>query len=236
VFTQTYIVRVYPPVIYGNEMQIRWTHTAPAGTVFQVYVNGHLQAFGEFATARVPVLPGVMQIDIGSVGPGEGATDFSSFLILPDNRVTLTWTGGTFLSPNIAGFHVYMSDASMGTVDYSKLIATVPAYAGGIITDGFGNGTYGGGSYGYASASYTWTSGTVNTGTWSFGIKPVDVYGNEGATMEHTVAIGVPPIEMPAFPDNTRLHYSLLRYGQPGYNLGGFGNPEITLNWLPTVG
>ena len=120
----------------------------------------------------------------------------------------MSWLGGTYQAADIAGFHVYGEPTSSAGIDYSTVVATVPAYVAGIITDGFGYGGYGQGGYGAAAGSYTWTSPPLTSGTWHWAVKPYDSSGNEGPAQITAVSITAPPRAPAPFPDATRLRYA----------------------------
>ena len=226
-FSQATITSVSPPMYSGGQVHLRWTSSSPDGTFFQVYVARHLAWYGQVTRTSIPVPPVVpVRIDIGTVGAGEQFTDFSSSLpSAPANRAALSWLGGTFEAADIAGYHVYGEHTPGGGVVYTSPLATIPAYPGGIITDGWGQGGWGQGGWGQSASSYAWTSDTLTAGTWTFAIKPFDSAGNEGNTTTGTVTIHAPPLPPAPFADRTRLHYS--------YNAT---SKKVTLTWNASPG
>jgi hypothetical protein len=206
------------------DLVISWTSLAPPGTAFQVYINGAL-AWKGFATfCIVPAPLTLAYIVVGAVLPDSYATGFAGSLPLPPGggeHVTLNWLGGTYLDPDIQGFHVYGSDSPGGSVDTTKVLATIPAYPTGVV-DGFGVGGFGQGGFGLAASSYSWTSGPLSSGTWTFEVTSVDAAGNEnkltGSTTTATIA--GPPREPAPFSDGLRLHQT--------YNAA---TKQVTLSW-----
>ncbi len=239
-FSQATITEVFPPTLSGTALRIAWTSSSPDGTWFQVYLDNHLQWFGAATQAEIPYPTEFVHITVGSVGPGQEAVDFSSAMqtILGD-RVHLEWEGGTFEAIDIAGFHVYGSPAAGDDVNYTNILATIPAYPAGIILDGYGLGQYGDGGWGEAASYFNWTSGHLTSGIWTFGVKAFDQVGNESTTVEVSELIEVPPATMPFFPSTT----SCLRYTYyNGEGMGPYGSGEyggihtFVLSWLPTTG
>ena len=111
-FDQSTITEVKPPVWDGSALHLEWTSTAPAGTVFQVYVARALTWHGTARWVAIPMPSSQVRIDIGAVGPGEETTDFSAVLPgAPGDRAHLSWLGGSYLDPSgnddVAGFTVY---------------------------------------------------------------------------------------------------------------------------------
>ena len=211
-FDQSSITEVKPPVWDGSSLHLEWTSTAPAGTVYQVYVCRSLVWHGTSTWVAIPMPASPVRIDIGTVGPGEAATDFSASLpAAPQDRARLSWLGGSYLDPtgndDVAGFRVYGEDLPGSGIDYANPLADINAYPGGILTDGFGLGGYGQGGFGRAASSYSWTSPALQTGNWSFAVVSVDAAGNQSAVALTAVAILAPPRPPAAFPDGSRLSY-----------------------------
>jgi hypothetical protein len=220
-FSQTSITNVNPPVQQGAQLLLSWTSSAPPGTVYQVYLNQQLVWTGVGLACTVPVPTAISRIDIGTVLPADTQTNFQSALTpSPARQATLSWLGGTYLGTDIAGFHVYGEHTPGGGIDYTAILATVPAYVAGIITDGFGYGGFGQGGFGQSAASYSWTSQSLSGGTWNWGIKPFDTAGNEGSAQTIAVTIAAPPLPPAPFPNATRLQYT--------YNTS---TRQLTLNW-----
>ena len=248
-FSQSSITDVAAPVIRNGQVFLSWTSSAPAGTWLQVYLNAELAWFGQRTSVWTPVPSGPVRIDIGAVISGFGldgfgaggfssavgleGTDYSSALpVTPKRRAELSWLGGYFEGIDLAGFHVYGEAKAGGGVNYAKALQTITAYPAGIDTSGFGLGGFGSGGFGQAAGTYDWTSEPLASGTWTFAVKPFDEAGNEGTAVTAAVAIAAPPLEPALYPDGiTRLHYTLLEYGQLPFGFGGFGNVESVLTW-----
>jgi hypothetical protein len=229
-FDQSTIDEVKPPVWDGASLHLEWTSSAPPGTIFQVYLGGRLAWHGTSRWVALPMPPRRVRIDIGSVGPGEGTVDFSSQLpAAPADRALLSWLGGTYLDPtgrdDLAGFRIYGERVPGGGVDFSKPLAELPAYPGGIQTDGFGLGGFGQGGFGRSASAYRWSSPPLGLGTWTFAVVPVLGSGAEGAPALRTVTITAPPRPPAAFPDGTRLR---LVYDPD--------TQVATLSWQPSPG
>lgn len=197
-----------------GDLLVWWTSSAPAGTAFQLYVNRKLAWRGSARFALIPYPVGKAYFDVGTVDPGEEAIDFGSTLPAPPpDRVLLEWTGGTFLDPDIAGFHVYRSPSAGASVSYIASVATIPAYEPGLILDGFGAGGFGAGGFGASASYYSWRSDPLATGVWEFDVRPFDAAGNEGPSPLagiYTAAIVGPP-EPPA-PNAAGLRLRLVSY------------------------
>jgi hypothetical protein len=221
VFSQTNITDVNPPVQNGTQLLLSWVSSAPPGTIYQVYLNQQLVWSGVGVSCSIPLPAAIARIDIGAVGSSESQTSFQADLPAPPARqATLSWLGGTYLAADIAGFHIYGEDTPGGGIDYTTILATVPAYVAGIITDGFGYGGFGQGGFGQSSALYSWTSQPLSAGTWNWGVKPFDTAGNEGPAQTTTVTIAAPPLPPAPFSNMTRLQYTFSQTTQ-----------QVTLNW-----
>jgi hypothetical protein len=234
-FIQSTIIQVFPPIYRGGQLFLSWASSAPAGTWFQVYVNGALAWHGLTTSCWVPSPPGPVHVDIGTVAAGKEQVDYSAanaLPVAPARRAELSWTGGTFEDVDIAGFRVYGEPTSGAGINYTTALADLTAYPQGIATDGFGLGGFGTGGFGQVGGTYAWTSEPLEAGTWSFAVKPFDTAGNLGTAATVVVTIYAPPREPGLYPDGvTRLKYSLLGYGQVGYGSQGFGLPEAVLTW-----
>jgi hypothetical protein len=195
------IVQVYPPRYRGGQVTISWQSSAPAGTWFQLYLDGVLAWAGPTTSVTMPIPSGTVRIDIGSVPAGSEWTSFASALPpAPKRRATLSWSGGRYLGADLVGFHVYGP---------SGLLKTITAYPGSIYTDGFGLGGFGSGGMGSSAGSYLYVSDALSSGTWNFTIKPFDAAGNEGSAQAAAVTLTVPPGTPPAFgTTQTRLQYA----------------------------
>ncbi|QEH38640.1 hypothetical protein OJF2_72460 [Aquisphaera giovannonii] len=225
-FDQSSITDVRPPVWDGSALHLEWSSTAPDGTYFQVYVGRVLSWYGTSRWVAVPMPTSRVRIDIGAVGPGEQATDFGAMLATaPADRAYLSWLGGSYLDPSgdddIAGFRIYGEIAPGVGIDYTDALDEIPAYPGGILTDGFGLGGFGLGGFGRAASSYEWTSQSLRSGTWSFAVVSFDAAGNCGTPAITSATIQSPPRPPAAFPDGTRLKASY----DPTTR-------RVTLNWL----
>jgi hypothetical protein len=146
-----------------------------------------------------------------------------------NTRASLSWLGGTYLDPSglddIQGFLIYGSDVPGGPIDYATPLATVPAYPGGWISDGFGLGGFGQGGFGRSATSYGWESGPLSSGTWSFAVVPYDVAGNSRVPGQvATVAISQAPLPPAASADGSLLSYL---YAGPTTR-------TATLTWQPS--
>lgn len=210
-FYQTAITSVSPPELVGSEYLIAWTTTSPPSTWWQVYVGRVLSWVGQRTSVMIPIPGDLQQIDIGWTDPGDEYVDYSSELPpIPSVYATLTWCGGTFESPEIAGFNVCQSTVAGGAINYAAPVATITAYPAGIYTDGFGLGGFGWGGFGESSSNYTWTSLALTTGSWNFAIVPFDTAGNSGTPATTSVAIFAPPLEPGFLPGSTieRIEYT----------------------------
>ena len=109
----------------------------------------------------IPMPSSRVRIDIGAVGPGEETTDFSA---LAARRPRATgpgsrgWAGRTWTPPATTtwpGFRVH-GEPTPGRRRSTRPapLAEVPAYPGGILTDGYGLGGYGQGGFGRAASLY----------------------------------------------------------------------------------
>jgi hypothetical protein len=208
-FSQSNITSVNPPVQHGTQLLLSWTSSAPDGTIYQVYLNQRLVWSGVGLWCSIPVPTAVSRIDIGTVAAAESQINFSSQLPSSQARqVTLSWLGGTFLGADIAGFNIYGEHTPGAGIDYTTVLATVPAYVAGIITEGFGYGGFGQGGFGQSAGMYSWTSQPLAAGTWNWGVKPNDTAGNEGSAQSTAVTIAAPPLPPAPFPNMTRLNYT----------------------------
>lgn len=206
-----------------DTLAVRWTSSAAAGTIFQVYMDGKRAWSGTAKVARFPWPSTRVQIEVGTVAAGEALTDFSGSLPAPGgsgDRATLTWLGGSYLG-DTSDFRIYRSATAGGAIDYTGPIAIVEAYPASVALDGFGMGGFGKGGFGLAATTYSWTSPPLPSGPWSFGIVAVDSAGNEtGTPVTTTIAISSRPYPPAPFSDLKRLHYT--------YNAG---TRVATLSW-----
>src|SRR4051812_24901101 len=92
-FDSSAITEVFPPRIVGGQLMIEWSSSSPAGSYFQVYLQGELAWSGQGLHANVDIPSGgVNRIDVGAVGATERDQDFGSSLTIPQNRARLAWT------------------------------------------------------------------------------------------------------------------------------------------------
>jgi hypothetical protein len=239
-FDQSTITSVAPPVVRGSQVYLSWSTTSPAGTWWQLYLNGSFAWRGQRTSAYLPLPSGPLHIDIGAVGTGQEQTDFSrsipygsmghglggygttaSLPSAPARRAVLSWLGGTFQAADLAGFHIYGSAAANGPISYTNPIAAVTAYPAGIMTDGYGLGSYSSGGWGTIAGTYTWTSGPLDAGVWSYAVTPFDSAGNEGVAQTTTVVIAAPPRAPAATASGTTV--TRLSWTDKGYGFGGYG-------------
>jgi hypothetical protein len=224
----------------GTDLFVSWASTAPAGTCHQVYVDKDLAWSGRAHRCHVPRPLGAsgrnIWVDVGTVDPSEATLDFSPGLPAAtglSTRASLTWMGGTYLDPtghdDVRGFQIYGSDAPGGPVDYTTSLATIPAYPGGWISDGFGMGGFGGGGFGRAATSYAWESALLASGIWQFAVVPYDAAGNSrGPGQVASVTITEAPLPPAASASGARLSFLY----------SGTVTRLVTLNWLasPSAG
>lgn len=218
-----------------------------SGVIYQVYVNRQLAWHGQSRQVDLPYAGAQIsqRIDIGTVGPGQGSTDFSSSLPASPgtgDRPTLTWLGGKYLDPsgagNVVGFYVYAGSTPGGAVG-SNPIATVSTYSGGTDLSGYGMGGYGQGVYGSAATTYSWTGASLKSGTWNFAVSAFDSAGNVGPQSPIALTISAPPNPPAPNAAGIRLTHTYPTpsgYGSGGYGSGGYGTTGgATLNWLAST-
>jgi hypothetical protein len=218
-FDQSSITEVLPPIWEASALQIEWISTAPLGTVFQVYINRVLTWHGTSRWVAITMPESQVRIDIGAVLPAEATTDFSSLLqVAPSPYALVSWMGGSYLDPtgndDVTGFRVYGATSPGGRIDMTTPLAEIPAYPGGIITDGFGLGGFGQGGFGKAPSNYSWTSPYLDCGVWSFAVVSVDAAGNAGPPAVTSVSISAPPRPPAVFAEGSRLKYTYQRNTQ----------------------
>jgi hypothetical protein len=184
-----------------GDLYVSWSTSDPAGTWYQLYADGQLAYRGTGRSCALPLDGNPLRIDVGSVASlADAQVDYGAALpSLPPQRASLTWTGGSYLKPSIAGFLVQLL-AGYGSGPYGSggyggsVLATVPAYMGGRALDGYGLGGYGAGTYGYAAAAYAWTSPRLPRGTQVLAVIPFDAAGNaQGSPQLTSVTIAAPP-------------------------------------------
>jgi hypothetical protein len=220
----------------GPDLFVSWSSTAAAGTLYQVYVNKRLAWSGLSTRCYVPLpVPSSgwnIWIDVGTVDAAEATVDFSASLPTTtglSTRAQLSWLGGTYLDPtggdDVRGFRIFGSDSPGGAVDYTSALATIHAYPGGWISDGFGLGGFGQGGFGRAANAYQWESGPLASGRWTFAVVPYDTAGNVREPGQiATVTIVEAPMPPAAAADGTLLSYSY----------AGSSVRTATLTWLPS--
>lgn len=221
-------ISLYPLREEGGVLVVEWASTAPAESWYQVYVDGSLAWWGPSTVAEIPTPQAAARIDVGAVGAGEAEVDFSASIISasPPDSASLSWLGGRYLAPDLAGFRVYGEPSPGAGVDYSTPVADLSAYVGGVHTDGWGMGGWGSGGWGSIASRYGWTSRPLASGTWTFAVRPYDDAGNEGPPMTTTVAVVAPPPPPPINPavGNARMWYTY----DPVTRVA-------TLHWLPVI-
>ena len=198
--------------------------TRPPGLVYQVYENDVLVWHGSSPYCTLPLPSYTVRFDIGTVGFTQQNVELRLALAARSPvQADLTWNRGDVRGADIAGFHVYGENSPGAGIDFTSIVAIVPAYTAGVITDGFGYGGFGDGGFGEAAGSYSWTSGALTSGVWQFAVVPFDTAGNEGTGS--TVA----DFDLGTSPGAGAVHGSESRPNIPGTTL----NYVITLNWNP---
>jgi hypothetical protein len=229
-FDETTITEVFPAVFRGGQVWLSWTTSAAPGTGFQVYLSGALAWWGTATHTAITAPDGRIRVDIGTVGPGEETTDFSSSLpAAPLDKALLQWLGGTYEDAtggdDIQGFRVYGESTPGGGINYSSPLADVTAYPNGLLTDGFGLGGFGQGGLGRSAGLYSWESSPLGNGLWHYSVRPYDRSGNEGSGVLGTAWVQGPPQPPARNAAGQRLTYT--------YNPT---TQTITLNWLASPG
>jgi hypothetical protein len=223
-FSQTSILSVNPPVQNGTQLLLSWTSTAPEGTLYQVYLNQQLAWCGLGLACSISMPTALSRIDIGTVASADVQANLVSELpATPSRQATLSWLGGTFQGADIGGFHIYGELTPGSGIDYTTIVATIPAYIAGIITDGFGYGGFGQGGFGQSAGSYSWTSQPLSGGTWNWSVTSYDTAGNEGDVQTAAVTITAAPLPPSPFANMSRLEYTY-----------DSATKQVTLNWNPS--
>ena len=219
----------------GPELFVAWSSSAP-GSFYQVYVDRRLSWSGLARRCHLPLPSGStgrnVRVDVGTVASSESGLDFSALLPVATSlttRALLSWTGGTYLDASglddIRGFKIYGSSAPGTAIDYTTVVATVAAYPGGWISDGFGLGGFGQGGFGRAASTYQWESAFLASGNWTFAVIPYDHAGNARGTGQLAgVTIREAPLPPATSASGTRLAY---QYSGPVSRLA-------TLTWQPS--
>ena len=188
-FSQAQIVNTYVYSI-NSDLKISWDSHADSKSCYQVYVDRVLKWQGHTRhctlTQSPSKIPRNTWIEIGTVSPSEGFTDFSSLLASNSSfgdRAKLSWSGGTYLDQNntdqVVGFKIFgeREEDLLGT---NPPLADISAYPGSWISDGYGVGGYGEGGYGRSATTYSWTSEALPLGQWFFAIAPYDSSERQG--------------------------------------------------------
>ena len=218
----------------GPDLFIIWSATVAPGTTFQVYVDRLLVWSGTALRCHVPTPVNAVGrnvwVEVGTVAANEPSQDYSGNLVAPRNRTeraTLSWSGGTYLDStgldDIGAFQIYQSAAAGSPVDTTLAVATVVAYPGGWINDGFGKGGFGEAGFGRAATSYEWQSGPLASGTWQFAVVPIDLAGNpRGSGVTSSVTINAAP--RPPAPNDQGARLTSV--------YSNSGDRRLTLQWL----
>ena len=219
----------------GPELFVSWSSSAP-GSCYQVYVDRRLCWSGLARRCHIPLPAGAsgrnVWVGVGSVASQEATVDYSAQLPASSSlttRAELCWKGGTYLDPtgldDIRGFRIYGSPSPGAAIDYTGALATVAAYPGGWVSDGFGLGGFGDGGFGRSASTYQWESAFLASGVWQFAVVPYDHAGNaRGAGQMASVTIREAPLPPAASTSGSRLAY---QYSGPVSRLA-------TLTWQPS--
>lgn len=231
----------------GSRVTLEWTSTAPAGTLYQIYLQGKLAWWGDELHATVGAPVGLVDVQIGSVAAGELTTDFSQLgldslsfdvggldaaalsLVTITNRALLAWSGfgaaeyrifeGGGAGFDHGGFDLGSLDGSAGT-----LVGTVAALES-TSSDGLDTAGFDVGGLDLLGGNFSWTSDPLMRGTWNFSVVPYDTGGAAGTPSLATVTITAPPRSPTPNTAGKRLTYT--------YN----GTTHaVTLNWLDSPG
>ncbi len=229
-FNESTITEVLPPLYRQGAVWLSWTASVPSGTWFQVYLNGSLAWWGTATQVAIPTHTGIRRLDIGSVAPGDQTIDFSADLpAAPLNQALLSWLGGSYEDASggddVNAFNVYGESTPGGGIDYASPLATITAYPGGLLNDGWGMGGFGQGGFGRAASAYSWESAPLYSGLWHFGVTTENWAGDEGPPRTATAWVMVPPLPPARDASGNRLEYSYNSVTQ-----------TITLTWLASPG
>lgn len=209
------------------DLVVSWISTAPADSIFQVYIGRGLVWSGRASRCVIPYPSGRVDVEVGTVGPAEEFTDLSASLPTATgtgDRVRLDWEGGSYLDPAgaLAGFRVYMSAVPGGPVGLEP-VANLAAYGQAGVSDGFGVGGFGRGVFGSAPTSYRWESARLRNGVWTASVRPYDEAGNESPGTTATWTILAPP----APPARNAAGLRLTKSYNPATRI-------VILAWLPS--
>lgn len=220
----------------GPDLFVAWSAPGAPGATFQVYIDRQLVWSGTARRCHVPTPAGAagrnVWVEVGTVDAAEPTQDYSASLMAPANRTEralLSWSGGTYLDStgrdDIGAFLVYQSPAAGMPVNAAAAVATVVAYPGGWINDGFGKGGFGAAGFGRAATAYQWQSGPLAAGTWQFAVVPVDQAGNpRGGPLTTTVTTRAAPRPPALNAQGSRLTLTG----------SGAGDRRVKLQWLPS--
>lgn len=220
----------------GDDLLIDWSSTEPEGATFQVYVDRRLSWFGTSRKCHVPIPLSAagrnVLVDVGTVPAEESTRDFSAevaSLSVGAGVVELSWLGGSYLDPSggddLLGFRIYRSSRPGDPIELNVPVASVAAYPGGWISDGFGLGGFGEGGFGRSAGRYSWRSDALAPGEWRFRIVPFDRSGTDrGDGQEVLAAVRSAPRPPAADSDGKPLTYE---YSGPV-------SRRVTLRWRPS--
>lgn len=195
-----------------GSLHIKWDSTAPAGSWYQIYINGRLVWDGpkrKYVDIPFKSRAGhTVYVSVGVVGDTDRHSDFGHTIDdVPSNRVQLSWQGGTALDPSIKGFNIYMSTESGGPYSLQNRVGNVKVVTGPDVA---------------SLMPYSWTSGPLRSGTWQFAVAAYDSAGNEDSdppTWDQ--AVSVPPPEVaPRAADGKRLWVDSYDQSTNTYTLG----------------
>jgi len=209
------------PVSMSRTALVTWRSTLD-DMLYQVYVNGRFGGVTIEAEQRQLVvhsptsLLSPVQIEVVGVEPKDACVDFRETLDGPRTdagRVTLRLLRSQML-PIAATVSIY-SDNGTGTIDYANPVHAEPLPVWPTWQDkagfgmarfgmgdfgydcaasiGFGNGTFGHGQFGLDADTLEWTSPVLPLGHYRFGVKVLDVHGNESQAAETAPLTVVPP-------------------------------------------
>ena len=220
----------------GPDLFVAWSAPGAPGATFQVYLDRRLVWSGTARRCHVPTPTNAagrnVWVEVGTVDAAESNRDYSANLVVAaqrTERVVLNWSGGTYLDStgrdDVGAFQIYQSTSPGLPVDDTVPVATVGAYPGGWINDGFGKGGFGEAGFGRAATCYQWSSGPLAPGTWQFAVIALDHAGNpRGAALRTTAQINAAPRPPARDAQGRRISST---YSGPN-------DRRITLRWLPS--
>lgn len=205
---------------------VRW-HSEWPDKLYQVYVNGKYagSTFGSRQRELIVHIPSLAQnaarIAVYAVEPELVDLDFSDELktdFQKAGRIKMSWLRCQNL-PFKAKVKIY-SNHGNGEVDYNAPVNDFPRRIWPAWQDkggfglsrfggsdfgfdasaavGFGKGTFGVGQFGLDADVISWTSGQLEAGRYKFGVKVVDLHGNESEESNETELLTVIPGPKPA--------------------------------------